>query len=280
MTHSTAERRSLVGKAPSKLSLKQRCQLLSVARSGMYYQSKGESAYNLELMRLIDIEYTKHPFKGILTMTSYLKFDCHKQVGHKRVERLYKKMGLRAIAPGPHTSKPGKEHKVYPYLLRDLKVTRRNQVWATDITYIAVEKGYMYLCAVIDLYSRYIVSWSLSNTMEAEWCRDTLREAVEKYGAPEIFNTDQGSQFTSEVFTSYVLDCGIRLSMDGKGRATDNIFIERFWRNVKHEDVYLKAYADGLSLYKGLKQYMKFYNSERRHSCIGDKRPEDVYMVA
>jgi putative transposase len=228
----------------------------------------------------IDKEYTSHPFRGVPSMTEFLKKDLGYKVNKKRIERLYKIMDLSAVIPGPHTSKGCKEHKKYPYLLKNLKITGPNQVWATDITYVPVKTGHMYLIAIIDLYSRFVINWSLSNTMESEWCLETLKNAISAHGKPKIFNTDQGSQFTSDIFTGFLKDNGIEISMDSKGRATDNIFIERLWRSVKYEDVYLHAYESGIELYKGLKEYFLFYNQVRRHSSIKSKRPFDVYYAA
>ena len=187
-------------------------------------------------------------------------------------------MSLRSILPGPHTSKRNKEHKTYPYLLRGLEISKPNQVWGTDITYIPMEKGFMYLIAVIDLYSRYVVHWSISNSMEAEWCSGFIQEAFAKHGKPEILNTDQGAQFTSDVFTTAVLSAGVKLSMDGKGRATDNAFIERLWRSVKYEKIYIHPPIDGLDLYQKIKDYMYYYNNERRHSSIDDLTPVTQYV--
>ena len=186
-------------------------------------------------------------------------------------------MGLRSLLPGPHTSKRNKQHKVYPYLLKDLKVTKPNQVWQTDISYIPMLDGFMYLTAIIDVYSRYVVHWSISNSMEAEWCSEFIEEAFEKAGTPEILNTDQGAQYTSDVFTNSVLSAGVKLSMDGKGRATDNAFIERLWRSVKYEKLYLFAISDGIDLYHNVDQYFKYYNNERRHSSIENEIPSVKY---
>lgn len=186
-------------------------------------------------------------------------------------------MGLQALGPKPNTSRPGKQHKRFPYLLKNLQVNRSNQVWAMDITYIPVQRGSLYLGAVIDLHSRYVVNWSLSNTMSATWCRKTLEQAIEKYGSPEIVNTDQASQFTSEEFTEFVLQKNIRLSMDGKGRAIDNIFIERLWRSLKYEHVYLKPAEDGIECYRGLQEYFDFYNHQRRHQSLDDQTPKTLY---
>jgi putative transposase len=255
------------------------CELLSIHRSGLYYAPKPESELNLELMRLIDEQHMKYPFLGVPRMTAWLRKDLGKMVNHKRIARLYRVMGIQAIGPKPNTSKrrmaPG--HKVYPYLLRHLKIERPNQVWAMDITYIPVQGGFLYLVAIIDLYSRFIVGWSLSNTMQAEWCRQVLEQAVEEHGKPEILNTDQGSQFTAELFRDYVTkELNIRFSMDGKGRAIDNIFIERFWRSLKYEHVYLYPASDGIECYEGIKKYMDYYNYERRHQSLNDQIPAQI----
>lgn len=231
-------------------------------------------------MRLMDEHYLDHPYKGALRMYTWLTMDMNYDINKKRVDRLYYDvMGLRSILPGPHTSKPGKgeEHKVYPYLLRGLKIERPNQVWAMDITYIPMPNGFMYLTAIIDLYSRFVVGWSVSNTMDTEWCRATLEEAIAKHGAPEILNTDQGSQFTAKAFREFVLSKDIRFSMDGKGRCIDNVFIERLWRSVKYENVYIRSYQDGWELHQGLKTYFELYNQERRHQGIDDEFPARRY---
>ena len=248
-----------------------------MARSGVYYKSKGESELNLELMRLMDEHYLNHPYKGVPMMHAWL-WGLGYKVNIKRIERLfYEIMGLRAVAPGKHTTKRNPEHKAYPYLLRNLKIERTNQVWATDITYIPMAKGFMYLTAIIDLYSRYVVNWSVSNTMDAEWCVDVLKEAVELHGKPEIINTDQGSQYTSKQFSEYVLGEKIKLSMDGKGRATDNAFIERLWRSTKYEKVYLNPPKDGVELSLQMLDYFQYYNTQRHHSSLGYKTPSQFY---
>lgn len=269
----------MISKGHFKLSIVQQCKLLSVHRSGLYYKPKEESTLNLELMRLMDQHYLDHPFKGARRMHVWLTKDKGYHVSRNRIERLYYQvMGLRAIMPGKHTSRRCKAHKVYPYLLRNLKVNRPNQIWATDITYIPMKRGFMYLVAIIDLYSRYVINWSISNSMDAEWCQQVLEEAIEQHGKPEIINTDQGSQFTSEVFSEYVLNQGIRLSMDGKGRATDNAFIERLWRSVKYEKIYLNPTKDGTDLYLKVAEYMDYYNHERRHEGLGDEIPSRLYQ--
>ncbi|HMQ50347.1 MAG TPA: IS3 family transposase [Saprospiraceae bacterium] len=272
------ERRELVERGHPELSLVQQCLLLGLHRSGIYYQPQKESELNEELMRKMDAHYLEHPYMGAPRMHAWLTCDLGYKVSRNRVDRLYYEvMGLRAILPGPHTSKRAKAHPVYPYLLRGLDIKRPNQVWATDITYIPMAKGFMYLVAVIDLHSRMVLSWSLSNTMEAEWCVEVVREAIERYGKPDIFNTDQGAQFTSAVFSGFITGQGIRLSMDGKGRATDNAFIERFWRSLKYEHVYLYPRQDVVELHQGIRQYIEWYNCGRRHSSLYGRRPKEVY---
>jgi putative transposase len=278
MSQNAVERKQHIDKA-TPLSVVRQCELLEVHRSGLYYQPVPESPFNLELMRLIDEKHMLHPWLGVPRMTKWLRLDMGHQVNHKRVERLYGLLCIQAIGPKPNTSKPGKGHKIYPYLLRHLVIDRPNQVWAMDITYIPVQGGYLYLVAVIDLYSRYVLNWSLSNSMTSRWCKQTLDEAIQQFGKPEIINTDQGSQFTSEEFSLYVAnELEIRLSMDGKGRAIDNIFIERLWRSVKYEHVYLFPATDGLECYQGLKTYFRYYNEERRHQSLQDQTPLTVFQ--
>jgi putative transposase len=275
MNRSVSQRRAAV-KRSNRLSMARQCEL-SIHRSGLYYAPKSESELNLQLMQLIDQQFMLRPYYGVPRMTKWLKLDKGFKINHKRIERLYRIMGLQALGPKPNTSRPGKHHKRFPYLIKNLKITRSNQVWAMDITYIPVQNGYLYLCAIIDLQSRYVVNWSLSNTMSSSWCTKTLEQAIDQFGTPEIVNTDQGSQFTSEEFTEYVLNKGIRLSMDGKGRAIDNIFIERLWRSVKYEHVYLKPSEDGIECYNGLQEYFEFYNHHRRHQSLNDQTPKTVY---
>ena len=273
-----SERRLMVDRKETELSIVKQCRLLGVSRSGLYSKPAGSSELNLKLMRLMDEHYLKYPFKGAPRMHIYLTKDLGYEVSRNRVDRLYYDiMGLRAIFPGPHTSKRRRAHKVYPYLLRGLKIDRPNHVWATDITYVPMPVGYMYLTAIIDLFSRYVVNWSLSNTMDAQWCTDCFLEAVRAHGKPQIKNTDQGSQFTSDEFTGAVLGAGVKLSMDGIGRATDNAFIESLWKLVKYEYIYLCPQMTVLGLYKGLKNYFDYYNTNRRHSSIGDKYPIELY---
>ena len=269
----------MINKGHTKLSIQKQCNLLDISRSGFYYKKKTESDFNLELMKEIDKHYLSFPDKGARRMHTWLTRDLGYEVSLNRIERLYyRRMGLRSLLPGPHTSKRNKAHKVYPYLLRGLEIKRPNQVWATDITYIPMEKGFMYLIAVIDLHSRYVVHWSLSNSMEAEWCAGFMKEAFDKQGFPEILNTDQGAQFTSNLFTKAVLSNNVKLSMDGKGRATDNAFIERLWRSVKYEKLYLAPSKNGNHLYEQLNDYFYYYNHERRHSSIEDEMPAYEYF--
>ena len=278
MSQDAAQRKQHVDKA-SQLSLTRQCELLKVHRSGLYYQPVPEKPLNLELMRLIDERFMLQPWLGVPRMTTWLRKDKNYLVNHKRIERLYRLLGIQAVGPKPNTSKPGKGHKRYPYLLRNLVIDHPNQVWAMDITYVPVQGGYLYLVAVIDLFSRYVLNWSLSNTMTSQWCRGTLEEAVRRFGKPEILNTDQGSQFTADEFTQYVVnDLETKLSMDGKGRAIDNIFIERLWRSVKYEHVYLFPATDGLECYQGLKDYFRYYNEERRHQSLDDQTPLTVFQ--
>jgi len=260
----------------AEYSIRRQCRLAGVPRSGVYYEPVPETPENLHLMRLIDEQYMKHPEFGYPRMTDWLRDDGY-EINHKRVARLMRCMGLQAITPGPHTSKPAPEHKVYPYLLRNVEIERVNQVWSTDITYIPMRCGYMFLTAVIEWYSRYVLAWELSNTLESHFCVAALEHALTQ-GTPEIFNTDQGSQFTSKTFTNVLLSQEIAISMDGKGRALDNAFIERLWWTVKYEEVYPKDYPDGHSLYSGLDVYFDYYNNERKHSSLDRRTPAEVFM--
>jgi len=270
------QRRDMVDKQHSSLSVVQQCRLLGLHRSGLYYQPCSESEENLTILRQLDEQYFKTPFYGVRRLTAWLEVQGY-AINRKRVKRLMKLMGWQTIYRRPNTSKPCKEHRIYPYLLKDLSINRYNQVWAMDITYVPMRKGFMYLCAIIDVHTRYVVNWSLSNTMTAEWCTTVVSEAIEQHGKPEIMNTDQGSQFTSDVFTELLKEKEIQISMDGKGRAIDNIFIERLWRTVKYEHIYLKVAEDGVNLYEGLNEYFCFYNSERLHQSLAYKTPEVLY---
>jgi len=257
------------------LSVARQCTLLDISRSGLYYQPKGIGEEDLTLMKLIDRQYLATPFYGTRKMAAWLKSQGQR-VNRKRVRRLMRTMGLKAIYRRPRTSKPAPGHTIYPYLLGGMKITRPNQVWAADITYIPMARGFLYLVAIIDWYSRYVLSWRLSNTLDAGFCVEALEEALRK-GRPEIFNTDQGSQFTSEEFTGLLEQHGVRISMDGKGSYNDNLFIERLWRSVKYEEVYLKAYQDGRDARIGLGNYFRFYNIERPHQALGYRTPAEVF---
>jgi putative transposase len=254
-----------------------RCELLDISRSGYYYQPKGPSDEEYELMKMIDRQYLEAPFYGARKIAACLRGRGH-VVNRKRVRRLMNLMGLKAIYRRPWTSKPSTGHKIYPYLLGDMKITRPNQVWAADITYIPMKRGFLYLVAIIDWYSRYVLAWRLSNTLEADFCVEALREALKK-GKPEIFNTDQGRQFTSEAFTRLLEQHGVKISMDGKGSYNDNLFIERLWRTVKYEEVYLKAYRDGSEARQSLDSYFRFYNAARPHQALGYRTPGEVYAT-
>jgi len=260
----------------NKLSINKQCEVLQIHRSGVYYRPNGESQHTLDLMLEIDKIHIKWPYYGTRRMTVELQ-NMGYVVGRKLIRRLMRLMGIEVIYPRQNTSQPNKGHKIYPYLLRGLKIDHINQVWQTDITYVPMKRGFMYLMAVIDVHSRYVLNWSISNSMDAAWCTQVVQQAIEKYGKPEIFNTDQGSQFTSELFTEMLLGNNIKISMDGKGRATDNIYIERLWRNVKQENIYLNAYETGLDLYKGLEEYFYQYNNHRVHQALNYLKPIDIY---
>jgi len=258
-----------------ELSIRRQCELVGLNRATFYYAPVPESEFNLHVMRLIDEQYTRTPFYGWPRMTAYLRRQGH-QVNHKRVQRLMGEMGLQAIYPKRRTSLAAQGHKVYPYLLRNLAITHPDQVWSADITYIPMLRGYMYLVAIMDWHSRYVVAWQLSNTLDGLFCLDALDLALAQ-GQPAIFNTDQGAQFTALAFTSRLETAGIRISMDGRGRALDNVFVERLWRSVKYEHVYLYEYASVPELEKGLEQYFTFYNHERPHQSLSYQTPADVH---
>jgi putative transposase len=249
--------------------------LLDVSRSGLYYQPKGITEEDLALMKLIDRQYLLTPFYGTRKIAAWLKSQGQR-VNRKHIRRLMRMMGLKAIYRRPRTSMPAPGHKIYPYLLSGIKITRPNQVWAADITYIPMARGFLYLVAIIDWYSRYVLSWRLSNTLDAGFCVEALEEALRK-GKPEIFNTDQGSQFTCGTFTGILQQHGVRISMDGKGSYNDNLFIERLWRSVKYEEVYLKAYQDGRDARVELGRYFRFYNTERPHQALDYRTPAEVF---
>jgi putative transposase len=257
------------------LSIARQCDLADLARSSYYYQAAGEGEENLRLMRLLDEQYTRTPFYGIRRMTAWLRAGKHK-INHKRVARLLRLMGLDAIYPKPRLSQGGLEHRIYPYLLRGLAIQQPNQVWSTDITYIRLRHGFMFLVAIMDWFSRYVLAWEVSVTMDTSFCLSALDLALQQ-GKPEIFNSDQGSQFTSEDFTSKLKNAGIRVSMDGRGRVFDNIFIERLWRTVKYEEVYLKDYESVPFAIASLGAYFSFYNHERLHQSLGYHTPVSIY---
>lgn len=263
----------------TSLSKRRQCQLLGVHRSGLYYQPCTEPAENLSLLRLLDEQYFKTPFYGVRRLLALLQQQGY-AINGKRVRRLMGIMGWQTIYRRPRTTKKHPGHPIYPYLLKDLAITRRNQVWAMDITYIPMQRGFLYLAAIIDVHTRYVVGWSISNTMTAEWTRQVVEDAITEHGAPEIVNTDQGSQFTSESFTAVLIEHGVRISMDGRGRAIDNIFIERFWRSIKYEHIYLKPARDGVELYQGVEEYIRFYNTERLHQSLDYQTPEQSFKQA
>ena len=273
------ERKEMIEPQSSVLSISTQCEMLSVSKSSFYYVPAGESDENLAIMRMLDEQYFSTPFYGALRLTAILILSGYK-VNIKRVRRLMKLVNWQTIYREPRTTISEKTHYKFPYLLKGLKIEKCNQVWAMDITYIPMKKGFMYLTAIIDLYSRYVVQWSLSNSMSADWCTEVLKEAIKNNGTPKIFNTDQGSQFTSDIFINTLIDNNIKISMDGKGRALDNIFIERLWRSVKYENVYLNVYENGLSLWEGLEKYFLFYNHVRIHQSLDYHTPKQRYELA
>ncbi len=259
------------------VSILRQCDMLKISRSSVYYKRKKVKKEDLELMRIIDKQYLKTPVYGSRSMRNYLRRLGY-NINRKRVQRLMRLMGLEAIYPKPKTSKPHPEHKIYPYLLRGLKIRRSNQVWTADITYIPLRRGFMYLVAVMDWYSRKVLSWRVSNTLEADFCVEALQDAIHSHGCPDIFNTDQGSQFTSEDFTGELENHGIKISMDGRGRFQDNIFIERLWWTVKHHYVYLRTFDNGTDLRNGLQHWFEYYNQERFHQSLAGLTPDEVYF--
>lgn len=276
---SVVERKQHIEADHPRLSIQRQCDLIGLPRSSYYRESHGgqESTGNLEIMRLIDEEYTEHPFYGSRQMRNYLRRKGYK-INRKRVQRLMRKMGLQSVAPKPNTSKSHPEHKVYPYLLRGIDVLYANHVWCSDLTYIRLTGGFVYLTAVMDWHSRYVLSWEISVFMDSDFCVSALERALRCHGTPDIFNTDQGSQYTSSDFTGTLKDHDIKISMDGKGRAMDNIFIERLWRSVKYEEIYLKEYRSVDELRKALKKYFHFYNYHRPHQSFDGQTPAEVYF--
>ena len=273
---SRGERKTMIARGHPDLSLSRQCRLLSISRSAFYYTPKGESAENLNLMRRIDELFLKYPFYGSRQMVRQLRRDgvC---IGRHRVRRLMRLMGLQAIYQAPRTSDPHPAHRIYPYLLKRLAINRPNQVWCADITYIPVQRGFLYLVAIMDWATRHVLAWRLSNTMDASFCVEALNEALARHGRPEIFNTDQGSQFTSFDFTGVLKEAGITISMDGRGRCMDNIFIERLWRSLKYEAVYLHELTDGFKAERIIGEWIDFYNTERPHSSLGGRTPAEAY---
>lgn len=260
-----------------ELSLRERCRVLALNRSTYYYSPRPEKEEDLQLMNMIDKQYTRTPFYGSRRLTVWLRRQGY-EVNRKRVQRLMEKMGIHAIYPMVNMSQPAKGHKLFPYLLRGVEIVRPNQVWSADITYLRMAQGFLYLVAVMDWYSRYVLAWKLSNTMDVGFCLEALGEALQR-GHPEIFNSDQGSQFTSDDFTRLLLDREIQVSMDGRGRALDNIFVERLWRSVKYENIYLNHYEAALEAYQGLEAYFDFYNDERPHQSLDYQTPSEVYCL-
>jgi putative transposase len=261
-----------------QLSVRRQCALLGLNRSSVYYEPAAESPENLRLMRLIDQQYTDCPFYGSRRMTAWL-VQQRENVNRKRVQRLMRRMGLEAVYPKPRLSLRGRGHRIFPYLLRNVSIQRPDQVWSADITYIPLTSGFMYLAATIDWYSRYVVAWRLSNTLDGSFCVEMLEEALGQ-GKPEVFNTDQGVQFTAEAFTARLVAEGVAVSMDGRGRCLDNVFVERLWRSVKYEDVYLRGYETVPQLWQGLGRYFPFYNEERLHQSLSYRTPAVVYRGA
>jgi putative transposase len=257
------------------LSVREQCQLLGIHRSNVYYAPVPESEQNLRLMRLMDEEHMRRPCRGSRQMVDFLQ-DEGIVTNRKRIQRLMRRMGIEGISPKRRTTLRAEGHQVYPYLLRNLEIERPDQVWCSDITYIPMQKGFMYLVAVMDWYSRYVISWRLSNSMDVDFCVEALEEAFSQ-GTPEIFNTDQGAQYTSREFTQALKARGVAISMDGKGRAIDNVMIERLWRTLKYEEVYLKEYRTGTDCYQGLAAYMNYYDNQRRHQSLNRRTPWDVY---
>ncbi len=260
----------------SKLSVRRQCALLGISRSGLYYKPRGVSDLDLDIMRMIDEQYTETPFYGVEKMTAWLRRRQGIRIGHNKVRRLARAMGLEAVYPKPRLSMPSCEHKIYPYLLKNMEIKKPNQVWATDITYIRLARGFVYLAAIMDWFSRYVLSWRLSISLDADFCVAALEEAL-KQSCPEIFNSDQGSQFTSNEFTAVLKKAEVRISMDGRGRVFDNIFIERLWRSVKYEEVYIHDYVDVRAARQGIGRYFRLYNKDRLHQSLDYHTPEEAH---
>jgi putative transposase len=275
---SIERRRQMIEPDHPELSIVRQCELVLINRSGFYYQPAGETPLNLELMRLIDRQFLETPWYGSRQMARHLRREGY-TVGRKRIRRLMAKMGLEPIYQRPRTTVPHPEHRIYPYLLRELVIDRPNQVWCADITYIPMRRGFLYLVAVMDWATRKVLSWRVSNTMDADFCIEALEEALERFGKPEIFNTDQGSQFTSPRFTGVLRAASVRISMDGRGRWMDNVFIERLWRSLKYECIYLHAFETGSALRAGLRTWIGYYNAQRPHSTLAGQTPDEAYWA-
>lgn len=265
--------------ANKPVSVRRQCQLLSLTRSSLYYSKQPENMENLDLMRLIDQQYTQMPYYGVRRMTAFLQQEGYRRVNRKRVRRLMRLMGLEALYPKPNLSKRNPEHKVYPYLLRGLEITRSNQVWCADITYIPMKQGFVYLFAIMDWHSRYILAWRVSTSLDTQFCLEALEEATARYGTPDMFNTDQGCQFTSHEWIEALKCREIQVSMDGRGRYLDNIFVERLWRSVKYEEVYPKQYETVKEAKQGLNSYLSLYNTERLHQSLDYQTPKTIYLA-
>jgi putative transposase len=275
---SLERRRQMIEPGHPQLSVVRQCELVSISRSGFYHRPAGETALNLELMRLIDAQFLEAPWYGARQMARHLRREGY-VVGRKRIRRLMAKMGLAPIYQRPRTTVPNPEHRVFPYLLRELVIERANQVWCADITYLPMRRGFLYMVAVMDWATRKVLAWRVSNTMEVEFCLDVLEEALARFGRPEIFNTDQGSQFTSPRFTGLLQQAGVRISMDGRGRWMDNVFIERLWRSLKYECVYLHAFETGSEVRTGLSKWIGYYNARRPHSALAGRTPDEAYVA-
>jgi len=273
---SSKEKKQMVEPETREPSISRQCQLLGLNRSSFYYRARPVQPDDLELMRLIDEQYLKTPTYGSRSMARHFRRQGRK-VNRKRIQRLMRLMGIEAIYPKPHTSRPFPEHKIYPYLLRNVEIDHVNHVWTSDISYVPMDRGFMYLVVVMDWYSRKILSWRISNTLDSDFCVQALKEALSRYGKPEIFNTDQGAQFTSRDFTQSLKDHHVTISMDGRGRCQDNIFVERLWWTIKHNYLYLHSFKDGSQLRNGLNEWIRFYNRERGHSSLDDRTPDEVY---
>jgi putative transposase len=273
---SAPDRRALLDHDHGKLSIRRQCALLGVARSGVYRQRRPANDNDLAVMRRLDELFTAWPFLGSRRMAVMLRAEGHR-INRKRVQRLMRQMGIAALGPKPRTTQPAPGHKIFPYLLRGAVIDRPNQVWAADITYVPIGRGFLYLVAIMDWASRAVLAWRLSNSMDVSFCVSALEEALVRFGKPESFNTAQGSQFTSAAFTGVLLAAGIKVSMDGRGRWMDNVFIERLWRSLKHEDIYLKGYADGHEAKAGIAAWVAFYNTRRPHQALGNRAPMAVW---